>query len=484
MPKPNRPIPFDDDSPRDECGIVGVYAPGEDVARIAFFGLFALQHRGQESAGIAATDGNGISRHTAMGLITQVFREEDLSSLTGHMAIGHTRYSTTGAPRRINAQPIMARGPDLTLAMGHNGNVINAASLRAELTEWGATFEGATDTEVIAEMYARAPGSTWEQRSAYCMRRLKGAYSLVILTKDEVVGVRDPLGIRPLCLGRLDNGYVLASESCAIDHVGGTFERELVPGETVVINAAGVHSTVWSGARATHAMCIFEHIYIARPDSILTGERANETRAAMGAELARQYPVDADVVIGIPDSAISAAVGYSRESGIPYGEGLVKNRYVGRTFIEPNQAMRDLGVGMKFNPLPEIIGGKRIVVVDDSIVRATTTPRVLGLLHKAGAREIHMRVCAPPIISTCHFGVDMGTLAELIAANKSVEEIRRYIGADSLGFLSMDRLRRAVRAEKGEFCSGCFTRKYPIPVQLEMDKMQFERLPAGAPGDG
>ncbi|MEE8363236.1 MAG: amidophosphoribosyltransferase, partial [Dehalococcoidia bacterium] len=245
MPKTNRPIPFDDDSPRDECGIVGVYAPGEDVARIAFFGLFALQHRGQESAGIAATDGNGISRHTAMGLITQVFREEDLSSLTGHMAIGHTRYSTTGAPRRINAQPIMARGPDLTLAMGHNGNVINAASLRAELTEWGATFEGATDTEVIAEMYARAPGSTWEQRSAYCMRRLKGAYSLVILTKDEVVGVRDPLGIRPLCLGRLDNGYVLASESCAIDHVGGTFERELVPGETVVINAAGVHSTVW-----------------------------------------------------------------------------------------------------------------------------------------------------------------------------------------------------------------------------------------------
>jgi amidophosphoribosyltransferase len=231
-------------------------------------------------------------------------------------------------------------------------------------------------------------------------------------------------------------------------------------------------------------MCIFEHIYIARPDSILTGERANETRAAMGAELAQQYPVDADVVIGIPDSAISAAVGYSRESGIPYGEGLVKNRYVGRTFIEPNQAMRDLGVGMKFNPLPEIIGGKRIVVVDDSIVRGTTTPRVLGLLRKAGAREIHMRVCAPPIISTCHFGVDMGTLAELIAANKSVEEIRRYIGADSLGFLSMDRLRRAVRAENGEFCSGCFTRKYPIPVQLEMDKMQFERLPAGAPGDG
>ncbi|MBI4305066.1 MAG: amidophosphoribosyltransferase, partial [Chloroflexi bacterium] len=370
--------------PREACGIFGIYAPGEDVARVSFFGLFALQHRGQESAGIASSaPGKPISIHTAMGLVSQAFRETDLEDLKGDLAIGHTRYSTMGAPKRANAQPIVARGPNIELALGHNGNVINAGELRNELTSWGLTFDGSSDSEVIAQLYANAPAKTWAERSAYCMRRLRGAYSLVILTSTELVGVRDPLGIRPLCLGKFRSGYVIASESCALDHIGATFVREIEPGETVVIDADGVHSITWQGARSQHAMCIFEHIYFSRPDSILDGKRAYATRLAMGAELARKHSVAADLVIGVPDSATAAAVGYSRESGIPYGEGLVKNRYVGRTFIQPDQRLRDLGVQLKFNPVPEAIADKRLVVVDDSIVRGTTTPRVVKLLRQA-----------------------------------------------------------------------------------------------------
>jgi amidophosphoribosyltransferase len=410
-----------------------------------------------------------------MGLVNQAFRETDLEDLRGDIAIGHTRYSTMGAPKRANAQPIVARGPSVELALGHNGNVINASDLRNELSGWGLTFDGSSDSEVIAQLFANAPGATWEERSAYCMRRLRGAYSLVMLTDTELVGVRDPLGIRPLCLGKFGGGYVLASESCALDHIGATFIREINPGETVVIDAEGVHSYMWPGARSQHAMCIFEHIYFARPDSILDGKRAYATRLAMGAELARLHPVEADLVIGVPDSATAAAVGYSRASGIPYGEGLVKNRYVGRTFIQPDQRLRDLGVQLKFNPVPEAIAGKRLVVVDDSIVRGTTTPRVVKLLRGAGAREIHMRICAPPIVSTCHFGVDMGRKSELIAAQKGIEDIRRFIDADTLGFLNMPSLLRAVDVDDNRYCRGCFTGVYPIPVQLEMDKMQLER---------
>ncbi len=463
------------DRPREACGVVGVYAPGEDVARIAYFGIFALQHRGQESAGIATTDGVRFSLHASMGLVAQVFKETDLGRLTGHMAIGHTRYSTMGASRKQNAQPVMAKGVGCELALGHNGNVINAGELRAELEAWGCSFDASSDSEVIANLYANAPGVTWGEKSAYCMRRLRGAYTLVMLTRDAVVGVRDPLGVRPLCLGRLSGGgYVLASETCALKHLGATFEREVEPGETVVIDKAGVHSTIWSGARSEHAMCIFEHIYFSRPDSILAGRLAYTTRMAMGSELAREYPVEADLVIGVPDSATAAATGYSRESGITFGEGLVKNRYVGRTFIEPDQRLRDIGVQMKFNTLPELIQRKRVIVVDDSIVRGTTTPPVLRLLREAGAREIHMRVCAPPIVSTCHFGVDMGRRSELIAANNSVEDICRHIGADSLGYLSLKGLLKAVGVTDSSFCRGCFTGQYPIPVQLEMDKMQLE----------
>jgi amidophosphoribosyltransferase len=387
-----------------------------------------------------------------------------------------------GSSKRVNAQPLLARGPRGELALGHNGNVINARELREELaTEWGSKFEGTTDSEVIAELYAKAPGETWAERSAYCMRRLRGAYSLVMMTRDELVGVRDPLGVRPLCLGKLDGGWVIASESCALDHIGAQLVREAYPGETIVVNEEGLHSTTWQGARKTHSMCIFEHIYFARPDSILGGKLAYNTRMAMGAQLYRQHPVEADLVIGVPDSALAAAVGYSQSSGIPYGDGLVKNRYVGRTFIQPDQRMRELGVKLKFNALPHVLSGKRVVVVDDSIVRGTTTPRVLKLIRDAGAREVHMRVCAPPIIAPCHFGVDMGTLGELIAARKTVEEIRQFICADTLGFLDVPGLLEAVGVSDGSYCRGCFTGRYPIPVQLEMDKLQLER--AGLPGD-
>ncbi len=465
----------DDSRPREACGVVGVYAPDEDVARVAYFGLFALQHRGQESAGIATTDGVQLSLHASMGLVSQAFDEPRLARLAGHMAIGHTRYSTMGASKSRNAQPVVTEGINGELALGHNGNVINAAQIRSELEGWGCSFDASSDSEVIAALYANAPGLTWEERSAYCMRKLRGAYTLVMLTRDAVVGVRDPLGIRPLCLGRLNGGgHVLASETCALKHLGAEFEREIMPGETVVLDASGVHSTVWSGARNEHAMCIFEHIYFARPDSILAGRLAYSTRMAMGAQLVKEHPVDADLVIGVPDSATAAATGYSRESGITFGEGFVKNRYVGRTFIEPDQRLRDLGVQMKFNTLPELISGRRVVVVDDSIVRGTTTPPVLRLLREAGASEIHMRVCAPPIVAPCHFGVDMGRLDELIAARNSVEEIRRHIGADSLGFLSLEGLLKAVEVDDSSFCRGCFTGRYPIPVQLEMDKMQME----------
>ena len=480
---PERTYFLDDDHPRDECGIFGIYDRDSDVARATFFGLHALQHRGQESAGIAASDGQNIRVHADLGLVTQVFREEDLQGLTGHMAIGHNRYSTKGAPRRYNAQPYIINGPDIEFAFGHNGNVINAGELRREMAEWGVKFRTSSDSEVIANLYANAPGRTWEERSAYCMRRLKGAYSLVMMTAGEVIGVRDPLGIRPLCIGNINNGYVLASESCALDNLGATFERELEPGETVVIDETGVRSSIWSGTKENgHSMCVFEHIYISRPDSILAGRLAHVARQDMGRELAKLHPVDADLVIGVPDSGISHATGYSEESGIPYGEGLVKNRYVNRTFIEPDQSLRDLGVRLKFNPLRDVIDGKRVIVVDDSIVRGTTTPRIVSMLRKAGATEVHVRISAPPIIATCHFGVDMSTLDQLIAANKSVDEICEFIDADSLGFLDVEHLMMAVGVNDNSYCRGCFTGRYPIPVQLEMSKMELDE-PASVEAD-
>jgi amidophosphoribosyltransferase len=457
---------------REACGVFGVFAPNEDVARITFYGLFALQHRGQESAGIASANERRLYLRTGMGLVSQVFDEEDLGYLPGHMAIGHTRYSTTGSSLAANAQPIIIDGPLGPLALGHNGNIVNADGLRADLEEQGVPFSTGTDSEVIAQLLENAPGTTWQERWEYLMRRLVGAYSLVVLTPHELMAARDPMGNRPLSLGRLDGGWVVASETCAFDHLGATFIREVEPGEVIRITEDGVESM--KAAEANKAFCIFEYIYFARPDSVIDGKLVYPVRMALGAQLAKEHPADADVVIGVPDSATAAAVGYSQESGLPFIEGLVKNRYVGRTFIQPDQRIREMGVHLKFNPLPELLKGKRLVVVDDSIIRDTTASRVVAMLRKAGAKEVHMRITAPPIISPCFFGIDMGTRWELIAGRLSVEEIRRKIGADSLGYLSVEGLIEAVGTPRDKFCLACFTGNYPVPVPLQMDKLALE----------
>ena len=461
---------------REKCGIFGVFAPDEDAARITFYGIYALQHRGQESAGIATADNHQIFIRTGMGLVSQVFDENDLGHLPGHIAIGHTRYSTTGSSRQENAQPVYVEGTHGPLALGHNGNLINAESLRDDLEDTGASFIGSTDTEVVARMLASAPGEDWLERCANTMRLIAGAYCLIALTPDSLIAMRDPYGVRPLCLGRLNgNAWIVASETCALDHLGAEFVREVEPGEAIVVDRDGLHA-VQAVEKRRDALCVFEYIYFARPDSVIRDKLLHPMRMNMGRELARNNPVDADIVIGVPDSATAAAIGYANESGIPYAEGLVKNRYVGRTFIKPDQRLRDQGVYLKFNPMKQIIDGKRLVVVDDSIVRGTTTPKVVEMLRKAGAREVHMRICAPPIMHPCHFGIDMATQWELIASSQSVEDIRRHIGADSLAYLDIDGLMNAVEQPRNSFCTACFTGEYPMPVQLQMDKLVFERV--------
>ena len=464
------------DHPNEECGVVAVYMPEGEASRLAFFGLFALQHRGQESAGIAASNGTDINIHSEMGLVTQIFREPDFYPLSGEFAIGHTRYSTSGSSQLSNAQPLLVEGQHGQVALANNGNIINALQLKEQLQEsWGCSFNSTTDSEVFAYLLANASGSTWEDRFFSCMRQLEGAYSVVALTQDTLMAARDPLGIRPLCLGQLNGGWIVASETCALDHLGATYLRELEPGEVVAVDRNGLRSTTWPGSSGARALCVFELIYFARPDSQLDGQLVHSVRQELGAQLAREHPVEADMVIGIPDSSTAAAVGYARESGLPYSEGLVKNRYVGRTFIEPEQRMRDLGVRQKFNPLTEVIKGQRLVVVDDSIVRGTTTPHVVGLLRKAGAKEVHMRVCAPPIRHPCYMGVDMASRQELIAASNSPEQIRQMINADSLGYLSVKGLMKVVNGSDGGFCDACFTGNYPVPVQLELSKLVLEQ---------
>ncbi len=458
----------------ESCGVFGVYAPNEDVARLTFFALFALQHRGQESTGIATSDGKKLSIYARMGLVSQVFDEESLGQLAGDIAIGHNRYSTRGSSRECNVQPIAVGKGANAIAVAHNGNIVNAEHLHEELQARGYNFSSSTDTEVIANLILSAPQNEWVDKIKYAMHRLQGAYSLAILTRDALFGVRDPFGVRPLCLGSLNGGWVLASESCALDHIGASFVREVEPGEIVSIAGSGIDSHRVGTRRK--ALCIFEYIYFARPDSVINGRLLSPARQAMGAGLAQEHPVAADLVMGVPDSATSAGIGYSSQSGIPIGEGLIKNRYVGRTFIEPDQRIRDLGVKLKFNPLPHVLKNKRLVVVDDSIVRGTTTPSVVGELRRAGAKEVHMRICAPPIRYPCFFGVDMATRRELIAAQKTVPEIREFIGADSLGYLSVEGLIKAVGLPKDIFCLACFTGDYPIPVQLEMDKLALETM--------
>jgi amidophosphoribosyltransferase len=413
-----------------------------------------------------------------MGLVSQVFDEESLSKLTGHIAIGHNRYSTRGSSRICNAQPIIVGKGEEALAIAHNGNITNAEPLYKELSDKGYTFRTSTDTEVVANLILSSPEKDWLGKIKYAVRRLQGAYSMVIMTHHALFAIRDPLGLRPLCLGTIGNGsQVIASESCAMDHIGARFVREIEPGEIVSITGNGIDS--YRGETNKRALCIFEYIYFSRPDSIINDRLLYSARQAMGAGLAEEYPVDADLVIGVPDSATAAGVGYAIKSGIPPVEGLIKNRYMGRTFIEPDQRIRDLGVKLKFNPLQSVLEGKRIVLVDDSIVRGTTTPQVIKLLKKSGVKEIHMRICAPPIRYPCFFGVDMASRWELIAAQKTVPQIKDFIGADSLGYMSIDGLIKAVDLPRDFFCLACFTGEYPIPVQLELDKLALESAATG-----
>ncbi|GAC1388844.1 MAG: amidophosphoribosyltransferase [Vulcanimicrobiaceae bacterium] len=441
------------------CGITGIFAPGHDVARLAFFGLYALQHRGQESAGIAVSDGGTIHSHRAMGLLSAIFDEDILSGLSGYIAVGHARYSTSGSSIVVNAQPLLETTEIGDFAFAHNGNLTNTDELRETLSP-STILQATSDSEVLAKLIVEADGPMMD-RIASVMHRARGAYSVVLTTRDELYAFRDPWGVRPLCLGTYaEGGYVVASESCALATLGATYVRELEPGEIVKIDASGLQSIVIPSEEAT-GLCMFEYIYFSRPDSTLNGKTIYMARHQMGRELAKEYPVDADVVMAIPDSAIPGGIGYATESGLPYVEGLIKNRYIGRTFISPNQTMRSRGVQLKFNPVVENLRDQRVVVVDDSIVRGTTTPRIVKLLRDAGAKEVHVRVTSPPIKHPCFLGVDMATYDELIGANFTVEEICQKIGADTLGYLSLDGLIRATGRKREEMCLGCLTGEYP-----------------------
>ncbi len=464
------------DRPKEECGIIGLYTPGREAARLAFFGLFALQHRGQESAGIAVSDGSTVHMHKDMGLVSQVFNEEVLKSLPGDMAVGHTRYSTMGASVLRNAQPIFCTSVVGEIAVAHNGNLINAAEIRAEMEEAGERFDSTADSEVIARLLVHHMDSGPENAVAYTMRRIKGAYSVAVLTPNMVIGFRDPYGVRPLVAGRLGDGWMLASESCAFAPIDGHMEHEILPGEMAIIDHHGMRFA--QGAPpAREAMCLFEFIYFARPDSTMYGTSLYSARERMGENLAKEHPADADIVVPVPDSGIPAALGFSRQSGIPYVEGMTKSRYIHRTFIQPDQTMRELGVRMKLSPLVEHIKGKKLVLVDDSIVRATTTKQIVRLLFEAGAKEIHVRITAPPIKFPCFYGIDMASKGELAAARMTIAEIGEHIGATSLGYLSIMGATEAVVAGGEGFCLACFDGDYPIAVPTALSKMAFEKPP-------
>jgi amidophosphoribosyltransferase len=476
---------IDDDHLHEECGVFGVFHPGEDVANLTYFGLYSLQHRGQESAGIAVSDGREIRICKEMGLVSQVFDQETIDGLRGNIAIGHTRYSTTGSARLLNAQPISVEHPTIgPVVIAHNGNLVNATKLRDELITKGFDFETTSDTEVLGALIAQTKADSLEQALAEALPRVEGAYCLVFLTKDSLVAARDPLGIRPLCLGRFGDidapggtGYVMASETCALDVVGATFICEIEPGEIVTVDATGMRSTKIQRTAAHRAMCSFEFIYFARPDSVMMGKSLYESRRHMGRELAREAPADGDIVITLPDSGTPAAIGYAEQSGLPFAEGMIKSRYITRTFIQPTQRLREAGIRLKFNPMRHVLEGRRVVLVDDSIVRGTTSRRIIDELRRAGASEVHMRIASPPIAWPCFMGIDIASRRELIAAGHTEREIGAMLGADSLRYLSLAGLRRAMGQPDGNgFCFACFTGSYPVdvPAQLEMDKLALE----------
>jgi len=458
------------EGPRDECGVFGLYAPGHEVSRLSYFALYALQHRGQESAGIAAADRGGqIITRRELGLVSQVFSENDLRTLAGELAIGHVRYSTTGSNAWENSQPVQrsegTNGSRRELALAHNGNLINAVELHDELLERGVSFSSSSDSEIIAAMIATDPAESLEEAISEVLPRLRGAFSIVVLSKDRVVAFRDPHGLRPLALGELPGDgparYCVASESCAFDIIGARYLREVEPGEIVTLGEQGLNSRMLEPP-ARRAFCVFEYIYFARPDSRMNGQVLQMARRRMGENLWREAPVEADVVIAVPDSGNPAARGLARAAGLPQDDGFVKNRYVARTFIQPGQELRKHGLRLKFNPLPEVVAGKRLIVVDDSIVRGNTTRQIVQMLRDAGAAEIHMRISAPPIKHPCHYGIDMSTREEMIAHGRSTEEIAAELGCDSLHYLSLEGVYEAVGASRESHCDACFTGDYPL----------------------
>jgi amidophosphoribosyltransferase len=448
------------EGPNEACGLFGVWSPGEDVARLTYFGLFSLQHRGQESAGMAVSDGAGILVFRELGLVSQVFDERTLSTLHGDLCIGHTRYSTTGSTTWENAQPTFKSRAERGMALGHNGNLVNTSELAPEVDRRGGAT---TDSDLVATLMAGHLQDGLEEAAMRVLPRLMGAFSFVLMDERTLFAARDPFGIRPLALGRLPSGWCVASETCALDVVGATYVRDVEPGELVAIDDRGVRSRRFAQSPRS-ALCLFEFVYLGRPDSRMYGRGLHEARREMGRQLAREAPAEADLVMPIPDTGHSAAQGYAEVAGIPYGEGLIKNRYIGRTFIEPTPALRSRGVKLKLNPLPDAIRGKRLAVVDDSIVRGTTTRQIVQVLRDAGAREVPLRIVSPPIRWPCHYGIDMSTAQELVAAEQSVQEVRRFVGADTLAYLSLDALVRATRAPAGAFCRACFDGHYPVPV--------------------
>ncbi|HEV8144380.1 MAG TPA: amidophosphoribosyltransferase [Methylomirabilota bacterium] len=454
-----------DDKFHDECGLFGIWNHAE-AANVTYLGLYALQHRGQESAGIAATDGDNFHIEKAMGWVADVFSRERLRRLPGQRAIGHVRYSTAGSSNLRNAQPITAKTARGPIAIAHNGNLTNAEELRKGMEKGGAIFQSNSDTEVILHLLARAPAGPLEEQIPHALAQVKGAYSLLIMTRDAIYAIRDPHGFRPLTIGRLDDSLVVASETCALDLMEAKAERDVEPGEIVVISDAGLRSLRF--APPTDKLhCVFEYVYFARPDSVLWGRNVHTVRKALGRQLAREHPVSADIVIPVPDSGTSAALGYSEEAAIPYEMGLIRNHYVGRTFIEPQQGIRHFGVKVKLNPMPEMIGGKRVIVVDDSIVRGTTSRKIVRMVRAAGAREVHVRISSPPIQWPCYYGIDTPTRKELIGASHQVEEIRRYLGADTLGYLSLDGMLKATGTDPATFCHACFTGNYRVGIEPE-----------------
>jgi amidophosphoribosyltransferase len=454
------------------CGVFGVYAAERDVARVTYFGLFALQHRGQESAGIAVSEQGRLTALRDLGLVSQVFDEQKLHGLQGQVAIGHNRYSTTGSSQWSNAQPLVQHGGVRTVALGHNGNLVNANALRDELRAAGTTLRASSDSEVIAALIANDEAPL-DEAVAHAMARLDGAYSIVALSEGTLVAFRDPHGFRPLVLGRIHDDWVVASETCALDLVGAEFVREVERGEVVLVDEDGLRTVQAVEPAEGGALCVFEFFYLARPDTALAGIEVHGARVRMGERLAQEAPADADLVLPIPDSGTPAAIGFSRALEIPFSEGLIKNRYVGRTFIQPDQELRRQGIRLKFNPLAEV-AGKRVVVVDDSIVRGNTTRQIVQMLFDAGALEVHVRISSPPVIGQCFYGIDLADPDEMIASRKSVDEVRRYIGATSLAYLSHDGLVEATRRPASELCRACLTGTYPTEVPVEHAKLRFE----------